>query len=102
MEGGRLQLMNNKNTLYIIITVLVLLNIITISMLWGRQLFSPVAMMGRSWSGETMGAHAMMHSHDIDRSSGWEEMNMHMGDHYKDKPVYRKVIDKVYEGANHD
>ncbi len=39
--------MNNKNTLYIVIAGLVLLNIVTLSMVWGGSFFWPIFYDGK-------------------------------------------------------
>lgn len=78
--------MNNKNTLYIIITVLVILNIFTISVFWGRQFSNPFSMMGQG---------SMMHdSDDHDHSTGefgtWEEMREHMEEEHSEGGMMHK------------
>lgn len=81
--------MNNKNTLYIIIAILVVLNVVTLSVVWGSRIFNPFSSMGWGWSGGLMGRGSMMHDssdghdHGTDDFNTWEEMQKHMEEEHR-------------------
>ncbi len=78
--------MNNRNSLYMIITILIVINVVTISMFWGRQFFNPFSKISGNWFGGMMGQGSMMHSsddldehdHSTSEFSTWEGMLSHM------------------------
>lgn len=70
--------MNNKNILYIIIAILVILNVATLSIFWSRQFFNPFSMMVGFGSNGMMGHSSDDHDHSTNDFNTWEEMLQHM------------------------
>lgn len=88
----------NKTKLYVVIAVLFTVNVITLTLLFNRNFYSPFSMMGGHFYDEKNEDGSMMHdsddhNHSTDEFSSWEDMQEHMEKEHRLSNTGHKLVD---------